>query len=411
MATQGWAAGLQGLLGGLQAGVESGSRQKQAALEQAAKQRLIQAQEEEGKIKQKQWEAEQPLKQAQLEIERSKIAGSGPAEVSEAGLAAFGNNSPLANVVRGFKKNEAGNYLVPQDIYKTAVGEYIKNAPGLSGLTATNPIVIQTAKRLGVPIESVATSGAKLPELIKSNLTYSGGEAGRTQSQQQWERKEKGNLLEGARKEFVLQTKDDVDAIAAAQTVKRLVDTNNPAWQEAAKTLLARGSGEKGVLSDRDIVRYGGSGGWSQRIQQFFAKASNEGWTPENKQAYIQLADEYESMARKKISDMQNSVADSYSATAQAQGFNVPREQFLLSIAGGSYGVQKPKEKKQAPVGNTPKKGGPVGMRGKLKDKSKDNPKDRGGPDENVGIYAEQNGLDYNTAEKILKSRGYKGVK
>lgn len=73
------------------------------------------------------------------------------------------------------------------------------------------------------------------------------------------------------------------EGLKAAHDAEDLLETDNPITAEAVKTSLARLSGEVGVLTDRDVARFGGSKAAIARINQSVKQMYDGKLTEENK--------------------------------------------------------------------------------------------------------------------------------
>lgn len=76
---------------------------------------------------------------------------------------------------------------------------------------------------------------------------------------------------------------DALKGLAAADAVEGLLNSNTPISDEAAKSQMARLSGEVGVLTDKDVERFGGSKAWKAQVQQSIERAKNGRLSAENK--------------------------------------------------------------------------------------------------------------------------------
>lgn len=87
----------------------------------------------------------------------------------------------------------------------------------------------------------------------------------------------------------------------AAQETLNLAKAGNPIASEAAKSQLARLSGEVGVLTDYDVARFGGSKAWKERVSQAVQQASDGTLTAKNAAFLQEIIDSFKgSLARQK---------------------------------------------------------------------------------------------------------------
>jgi hypothetical protein len=82
--------------------------------------------------------------------------------------------------------------------------------------------------------------------------------------------------------------------LGAAQTAKELLSSGNVVAAEAAKTQIARMSGDVGALSNQDINRYGGSKALTDKIDQLWSSASSGKLTAENKALLMDIVATFE---------------------------------------------------------------------------------------------------------------------
>lgn len=128
--------------------------------------------------------------------------------------------------------------------------------------------------------------------------------------------------------------KNYTDQLGYAGNTVSLLMSDNPVANQAAKTQLARLSGEVGVLTDRDIERFGGSKAVMSKAKQAATEALNGKLTYENRQFLLAVAQRFEENARLKLDERLNNIA-----LGQSTAFGIPYESIMPLIQ--SYGSGK----------------------------------------------------------------------
>ncbi len=122
-------------------------------------------------------------------------------------------------------------------------------------------------------------------------------------------------ILERLGNAYDKQTEKLRDRAAQTETLKTLLIENTPQSIEAAKTVMARLSGEVGALSNQDREAYAGSKAYMDQLSQFFnTKIAAEGFTSENKQAFEGIMTAFE----KSIEDGQAKALAKFEGRGQA---------------------------------------------------------------------------------------------
>lgn len=99
----------------------------------------------------------------------------------------------------------------------------------------------------------------------------------------------------------------------SALAAKQLLSLDNPIAGEAAKTAIARLSGEVGNLSDTDRASFGGSKAWNSRVEQLEEQAFSGELTPENKQFLQQVVAAFETSINSSIGSRSKALARQFS--------------------------------------------------------------------------------------------------
>lgn len=87
----------------------------------------------------------------------------------------------------------------------------------------------------------------------------------------------------------------------AAEDAEALLELDNPITSEAVKTSLARLSGEVGVLTDRDVARFGGSKAVKDRFSQSIKQMIDGKITEENKKFMREIINTYKTKREKQL--------------------------------------------------------------------------------------------------------------
>ena len=117
----------------------------------------------------------------------------------------------------------------------------------------------------------------------------------------------------------------------AANTLA-LLHSDNPVANQAAKTQLARLSGEVGVLTDRDVERFGGSKALLSKLNQAIAETTTGKLSKENKAFLVDVANSFYKSAQNSLNDRLDVIAG-----GQSEAFNVPIDRIKPLVAAYSY--------------------------------------------------------------------------
>lgn len=98
------------------------------------------------------------------------------------------------------------------------------------------------------------------------------------------------------------------DRLGAADSADELLRINNPISGEAAKTAVARLSGEVGALTDSDVNRFGGSKALSDKLSSIGKQAYDGKLTAENRQYLSEVVGAY----RKSLTNSKAAYAKKY---------------------------------------------------------------------------------------------------
>lgn len=150
------------------------------------------------------------------------------------------------------------------------------------------------------------------------------------------------NQYQKVKDDFTAAIKPSKEAIAAGDEALALLKTNEPVAAESIKTKIARLAGETGILTDKDITRYGGSQDLWSRAQTEMTKLTTGDVSPATRAGYLKLIKELQNVARKKIAaEMESQIG-----SATALGLDANRTRKVLSSSALSAGADdKPKKK------------------------------------------------------------------
>lgn len=126
------------------------------------------------------------------------------------------------------------------------------------------------------------------------------------------------------------------DQGASAERAKEMLALarTNPIAAEAAKSMMARASGEVGAMTDQDIARFGGSKSFQARAQQTLEQLNTGRLTPENQAFLSEVADRMSKNAMDQLHIRGRQIAKSRSSAS-----GIPESELL-----NMYGI--PAEKK-----------------------------------------------------------------
>lgn len=161
----------------------------------------------------------------------------------------------------------------------------------------------------------------KSPEQIKAEAAArAAGTAEGANEDRQYKRQERrGNEKSSILNRFNADpsVKKAQQSIDAANTIRGLVDSNNPIAAAAVPTFMARASGEVGNLSEADKRPFGGSQAILSKLQAAVTQASSGQLTAENAQFIKQLAGIMESRAKSNIDSLAKQRSKQYSAASE----------------------------------------------------------------------------------------------
>lgn len=107
--------------------------------------------------------------------------------------------------------------------------------------------------------------------------------------------------LDKTREKFLDDTKDDRTAINAAQGIKATLASGKEIGGDILREIqnqLARGSGEKGAMTDRDVAPFGGRQSLLARVQRAVQMSANGTLPDEDRKFLTQVADVMEKRAQ-----------------------------------------------------------------------------------------------------------------
>mgnify|MGYP001614723155 CR=1 FL=1 len=111
-------------------------------------------------------------------------------------------------------------------------------------------------------------------------------------------------------------------SIAAASSVRELVNSDNPIAASAIPTYMARASGEVGNLSEPDKAPFGGSQAILSRLEAALTQKATGRLTQDNAQFLIQLSDVMEQSAIRNMDRIAQERAGQYSKTSKSLNKN-----------------------------------------------------------------------------------------
>lgn len=197
--------------------------------------------------------------------------------------------------------------------------------------------LVQKGTPVGSVLRSLSASIGRSPSkeevafitgLAKSQGVDERADKTRAEQSKRWV----ANFISKAKSDLNRDLKPAIEGYQSASTILNLIDKPNSAgFKRAMQTMLARSSGEKGALSNDDVAGYGGNEGWWERFEQFKTSARGEGFTPENKEIFRGLANEYMRALEGKIRDTVENAVDSNDVILSS--FDVPRETLIKALS------------------------------------------------------------------------------
>lgn len=119
------------------------------------------------------------------------------------------------------------------------------------------------------------------------------------------------------RNDFLVKQRSE--QLQYASNTLALLNSGNPVSNQAAKTQLARLSGEVGVLTDRDVERFGGSKALLAKMNQKVTEMTTGKLSKENQAFLVDVATAFYTAAQRSLNDRLNVLAE-----GQADAFEVP---------------------------------------------------------------------------------------
>lgn len=110
--------------------------------------------------------------------------------------------------------------------------------------------------------------------------------------------------------------KKSQQSIDAVNTIRGLLDSNNPIAAAAIPTYMARASGEVGNLSEPDKAPFGGSRAILERVQQAYEQAATGKLTQDNAKFIQDLTDVMEKRAKTNMEGLARKRAKQYSKSS-----------------------------------------------------------------------------------------------
>jgi hypothetical protein len=181
--------------------------------------------------------------------------------LSQAAAQMAGTSTGMKFSAGGDEEYQAKRQAMLQGLQAKLRPQYLPRMPGLSPEARAEDVELRNAKL----------------DLIKAQTVKAGKTAGI----------DPDRTLMRLGDAYDKQTQALREREAQTQTLKTLLTENTPQSIEAAKTVMARLSGEVGALSNQDREAYAGSKAYIDQMSQFFTtKIAAEGFTPENKAAF-----------------------------------------------------------------------------------------------------------------------------
>lgn len=155
--------------------------------------------------------------------------------------------------------------------------------PRTKELMIVNPATAKIERQLTGPVKAEAGT-EDIVQINKSNLT-----------------KQQQEDLDKTREAFVADTKDDRSALNAAQGIKMTIASGKEIGGDILREIqnqLARGSGEKGAMTDRDVEPFGGRTSLLARINRSAVMAAKGQLPDEDRQFLMKVAGVMEKRAK-----------------------------------------------------------------------------------------------------------------
>jgi hypothetical protein len=148
------------------------------------------------------------------------------------------------------------------------------------------------------------------------------------------------------RNDFLVKQRSE--QLQYASNTLALLNSGNPVSNQAAKTQLARLSGEVGVLTDRDVERFGGSKALLAKMNQKVTEMTTGKLSKENQAFLVDVATAFYTAAQRSLNERLNIIA-----TGQSEAFDVPLDRITPLV--NSYSISEVGSGNTATVPSTPK--------------------------------------------------------
>lgn len=102
-------------------------------------------------------------------------------------------------------------------------------------------------------------------------------------------------------------------SIAFAQKARKNIELNNPITPNVVIRAIARISGEKGVMTEKDVESFRGSPRWTDKAEQLFQEAIKGGFTETNKKYLLEILANMETVERELMDTEASNYAEQHS--------------------------------------------------------------------------------------------------
>lgn len=128
--------------------------------------------------------------------------------------------------------------------------------------------------------------------------------------------------------------KNSTKQLQYAASVKKLLSTENPVANDASRTQIARLSGEVGVLTDRDVARFGGRQDAVSKVKRMGKKIMTGKLTMQDRKDLREVAELFELSAQEKLNNRLMNLAQ-----GQSEAYGVPIDRIMPLV--NAYGTMQ----------------------------------------------------------------------
>lgn len=266
--------------------------------------------------------AQEELKLRQQQLQNAKYADV--LQTIETGLTRVPQKA-RSSFFKNFLRNRAGQFgimiddsfidaLQSPDVNQGALGSQLVKFRNLFRMSLKNPTDSDIQKQVAMAVSDLQSTfngdvtkfGPFLNNAMSAeSMAFERGNRREQQQDQYDETKEKQITLD-LKGSFDQNVKNDRIKLQAVDTVLTMLNGNNPVSHKAAQAQMTKAMEGGGVMTDQDVVRYGGSSDLLSRAKQFLNTSYEGELTDANRKLMQETMNELRSVVTAKIMDEEN---------------------------------------------------------------------------------------------------------